>query len=257
MANLNLLGQRRRDEAAARRGCAPQIDRLDMRHVLAAEPRRQHHALVAALARIDFGFDRRRCRGQHDRNFGDMRAHHRHVAGVVMRALVLLVGLVVLFIDDDQSEIGIGQKQRRARAHHHRRLARRDRGPVALPGARGQFGMPLQRTHAETLGEAVEELPGQRDFRHQDQRLPAAADDLRNGFEIDFGLARAGDAVEQRDMKTAVRRQRAHRIDRGALRPRKIRGSRMTDRAPAAPARAASARSSACLHRPGRRSRRR
>ena len=98
----DLLGELRRDEAAARRRFAAQIDRLDMRHVLAAEPRRQHDALIAALARIDFGLDRRRCGGQHDRDFRDMRAHHRHVAGVVMRAFVLLVGLVVLFIDDDQ-----------------------------------------------------------------------------------------------------------------------------------------------------------
>ncbi len=37
-----------------------------------------------------------------------MRAHHRHVTGVIMRAVVLLVGLVVLFIDHDQPEIGIG-----------------------------------------------------------------------------------------------------------------------------------------------------
>ena len=177
--DLNLLGEPRRDEAAAHRRFAPQIDRLDMRHMLAAEPRRQHHALIAALARIDLGLDRRRRRRQHDRNFRDMRAHHRHVAGMIMRAFVLLVGLVVLFIDDDQAEIGIGQKQRRARADHDRRFARRDRGPVALPGARGQFGMPFQRPHAETPRKTVEELSGQRDLRHQDQRLPAAADDLR------------------------------------------------------------------------------
>ena len=152
-----------------------------------------------------------------------MRAHHRHVAGMIMRAFVLLVGLVVLFIDDDQAQIGVRQKQRGARAHHDRRFARRDRGPVALPGARGQFGMPFQRPHAETPREAIEELSGQRDLRHQDQRLLAAADDLGNGFEIDFGLARSGHAIEQRDMKTAVRRQRPHRVHRGALLARKIR----------------------------------
>ena len=137
-----------------------------------------------------------------------MRAHHRHVAGVVMRALVLLVGLVVLLIDDDQAEIGVGQKQRRARADHDLRFARRDRRPVARAGARRQFGMPFQRPHAEARGEAVEELAGQRDLRHQDQRLLAAPDDFGDRFEIDFGLAGAGDAVEQRDVKTAIGRQR-------------------------------------------------
>ncbi len=140
-----------------------------------------------------------------------------------MRAFVLLVGLVVLFIDDDQPEIGVGQKQRGARADHHGRFARRDRGPVALPCARRQFGMPFQRPHAETPGEAIEELAGQRDLRHQDQRLLAAPDDFRNGFEIDLGLARTGDAIEQCYVKAAVRRQRAHRIDRGALLAGKVR----------------------------------
>ena len=38
----DLFGEPRRDEAAARRRFAAQIDRLDMRHVLAAEARRQH-----------------------------------------------------------------------------------------------------------------------------------------------------------------------------------------------------------------------
>ena len=254
---LNLFGERRRDEAAARRRGAAQIDRLDMRHVLAAEARRQRDALIAALARVDFGFDRRRRGRQHDRNFGDMRAHHRHVAGVVMRAVILLVGLVVLFIDDDQAQIRIGQKQRRARADHDRRFAGRDRGPIALPRARRQFGMPFQRTHAETLGKTIEELSGQRDLRHQDQRLLAAPDDFRNRLEIDFGLARTGDAVEQRDMERAIGGERAHRINRRALLAGKIPAARRTDRARAAPAAAASPRRRACPHRPGRRPRRR
>src|ERR1700722_8831297 len=43
--DLDLSGEPRRNEAAAGRRFAAQIDRLDMRHVLAAEPRRQHHAL--------------------------------------------------------------------------------------------------------------------------------------------------------------------------------------------------------------------
>ena len=64
--------------------------------------------------------------------------------------------------------------------------------------------MPFQRTHAETLRKTVEELPSQRNLRHQDQRLLAAADDFRDGLEIDFGLARAGDAINQRHREAAV-----------------------------------------------------
>jgi hypothetical protein len=77
--------------------------------------------------------------------------------------------------------------------------------------------MPFQRPHAEALREAVEELSGQRDLRHQDQRLLAAANGFRNRLEVDFGLARAGDAIEQCDMKAAIGRKGPHRIHGGAL----------------------------------------
>ena len=37
-----------------------------------------------------------------------MAAHHGHVAGVIVHAVFLLVGGIVLLIDDDQAEIGVG-----------------------------------------------------------------------------------------------------------------------------------------------------
>src|SRR5438105_3999304 len=49
------LGKARRDEAAARRPFAAQIDGLDRRQLLAAEALRQVQAGVAAAPRIDFG----------------------------------------------------------------------------------------------------------------------------------------------------------------------------------------------------------
>ncbi len=146
-----------------------------------------------------------------------MAAHHRHVAGVVMHAVFLLVGGVVLFIDDDETEIGVGQKQRRARADHDGSLAAGDGAPGARAFARRQFRMPFRRPHPEARGEAVEELRGERDLRHQDQTLPAGADGVRHRLEIDLGLARAGDAVEQRHRIAAGSDRRFQRRRRGAL----------------------------------------
>ena len=133
-----------------------------------------------------------------------MAAHHRHVAGVVVHAVLLLVGGVVLFIDDDQSEIGIRQEQSRARADDDGHLAFGDSPPGARALARRQFGVPFRRSHAETRGEAIEELRGERDLRHQDEALPAASDRVGHRLEIHFGLAGAGDAVEQRHRITAL-----------------------------------------------------
>ena len=83
--------------------------------------------------------------------------------------------------------------------------------------------MPFRRPHAEALGETVEHLRGERDLRHQDQRLPAAADRFGHRFEIDRGLAGAGDAVEQRRGIAAGFDRRAQRIRRHLLRRRKFR----------------------------------
>lgn len=58
---------------------------------------------------------------------------------MIVRAFVLLVGLIVLLVDNDEPELGVRQKQRGARANHHRRIARRNRGPVARARARCQL----------------------------------------------------------------------------------------------------------------------
>ncbi len=220
---LHRLRQPRRDEAAARRALAPHVDRLDHRQMRAAEPLRQMKALVAAAPRVDFRFDRRRCRSQHHRDFRHAAAHHRHVAGVIMRAVLLLVGGVVLFIHDDQAEIGVRQKQRRARADHHRHFVGGDRGPGARARAGGKLRMPFRGPGAEALGEAVERLRGERDLRHQDQRLPLVPDVLRHRLEIDFRFARAGDAIEQRNRVAALIDRGAQSVGGGELAERKFR----------------------------------
>ena len=75
---------------------------------------------------------------------------------------------------------------------------------------------------------------GQRDFRQQDQHLLALLERRRHRLEIDFRLARSGDAVEQRDVEARrprhwraasmrplalVRHQLRHGIARDRARP--------------------------------------
>ena len=203
------LGEARRDEAPARRAFGAQIDRLDGRKTQAAEALRQMHSGVAATAGVDLGLDRRRRRHQHDRDIGSPRSHHGHVARVIARAVLLLVSGIVLLIDHDQPEIGIGQKQCRACADDHAQLAGRHRIPSARAQTLRQLRVPLGRPHAEALGKAVEELGGQGDLGDENQRLFSTADDLGDGLEIDLGLTRAGDAIEQRDAIAARGHRRA------------------------------------------------
>ncbi len=165
--------------------------------------RRQRDARVAALAGVDPAFDRRRRRGEHDREAADAGAHHRHVARIVEDAILLLVGGVVLLVDDDQAELPERQEQRRARAGDDAHAAFRDLPPDPFAHARRQVGMPFGRLGAEAVLEALEKGLGQRDFRQQDQHLLAAVERRGDRLEIDLGLARAGDAVEQRDAEAA------------------------------------------------------
>ena len=71
---------------------------------------------IAALRGIDAALDRRRRRDEDDGRFLDLAAHNGHVAGVVSDAVLLLIGALVFFIDDERCEIREGKKQRRARA---------------------------------------------------------------------------------------------------------------------------------------------
>ena len=114
----------RRQPLPLGRAVRAQVDRGEVRHRPRRKARPQHLAPVAALLRVDPRLDRRRRRGQHHRRALDPPAHHRHVAGVVGHAVVLLIGALVLFIHDDQPQIGEGQEQRRARAGNHLHLPR-------------------------------------------------------------------------------------------------------------------------------------
>ncbi len=84
--------------------------------------------------------------------------------------------------------------------------------------------MPFGGARAEPLLAAGEELAGERDLRHEHQRLLALGQSRRDRLEIDFGLARAGDAVEQGDSEAVAGvvhelacRHRLLRVKRGAL----------------------------------------
>ena len=82
------------------------------------------------------------------------------------------------------------------------RFANMQRPPGAAALGRAQVRMPGDRRAAEARLETLEEWLGERDLREQDERLAVLAQRLGDRLEIDLGLARSGDAVEQRDWPT-------------------------------------------------------
>ena len=82
--------------------------------------------------------------------------------------------------------------------------------------------MPHRRRVAKARAEAIYELRRQGNFRHQHQGLPPRSQRLGDGFEINFGLTRSGDAVEQRDAKPVLFHACPQRIGGNALVGRQI-----------------------------------
>ena len=162
-------------------------------------------------------FDRRRGGGQDHRKLADGAAYHGHIARLIVHAVVLLEAGIVLFVDDDEAEIGVRQEQRRARTDHDTRFARRGPTPEASALGGRQRRVPFDGQAAEARLEAAHELAGERDLGQHDQRLPALLDRACDGLEINLRLAGARDAIEQRDGEIVPVDRRDERVHRARL----------------------------------------
>ena len=173
---------------------------------------RQRHDAVAAGRGVVKGLHRRRRRAEHDHRAGLARAHHGDVARVIPRRLLLLVGAVVLLVDDDQAEAGDGREDRGAHAddHVHVAAAIRCHWSCRSPSDRPLWWMATRapkapRKSAATAGVSAisgtstsTPVPGAR-------TAPPGADNL--------GLAAARDAVQKNRLEVARSAQRPERLD--------------------------------------------
>ena len=149
----------------------------------------------------------------------------------------------MLLVDDDQPDVGHRREDRRARADADPRLAARAAAPTrrgARPGesARVQDGDRV----AEALDEARDDLRRQRDLGHEHDDAAAGRERRRRGLQVDLGLPRAGDAVQEQPRRRAPRpgSRRARRAGRPSGRPgRAARRARRPRRAAARGARRA------------------
>ncbi len=208
LAALEPLGQGRAQRARKQRvplGIAPQVHGAHRRHLPAADAPGEPHALVLAARGVGERFETRGRRPQHDRDPEQLGAPHRGVAAVVAQLLALLVGRLMLLVDDDELELWQRREHRRARAHHDiERPAAREL-PVATALADAQVGMEHAHAPAEAGAKRRHHLGPERDLGHQHQRLPARLARRVRGAQVDLGLAARGDAVEQQRGEAAAR----------------------------------------------------
>jgi hypothetical protein len=171
---------------------------------------------------VGVAFERRRGRAEQAHRAAKFRAHHGDVAAVVARRLILLVGRLVLLVHDDESKILHGRKNRRACPHDHPCLARREREPAVEPLTFAQVAVPHDRRMArgngrEAAAQARDRLRREGDLGHEENHAAARRKRLRDGAQVNLGLARAGHAVEQMRGKLLCGQARPDRGNGGAL----------------------------------------
>ena len=119
------------------------------------------------------------------------------VTGVVARVALVLVGRVVLLVDDDQAELLDGREHGRARPDRDPRLADAQPAPLVVALAVGERGVQQRDGVAEAGGEPRHGLRRQRDLGHEHDHALVALERPGRRAEIDLGLARTGHAVQQ------------------------------------------------------------
>ena len=229
--------QRRRQHRGLRAARARQpvhVEHAHRRQCAASHARGQREPRVAPLLGTLPGLQRRRGRPQDHRHALEPAAVDREVARRVARPLLLLVGRIVLLVDDDQPRPWQRREDRHARAQHEVGAAGQRQQPVAQPLRRRQPAVQAdQHPAGEARGEARLELRREVDLGHQHQRLPAGVQRLGGGAQVDLGLARPGDPVQQhRAGRQPLQHGERGRLFAGQRRQpgRRARGRRRRDR---------------------------
>ncbi len=118
----------------------------------------------------------------------------------------------MFLVDDDQRESGQFGEHRQACAEHDLRCAQLRLLPVMQTFALAQAAVQADQIHVgEAAAEIIFQLRRQIDLRHQQQHLPAALQYAMHQMHIHFGLAAAGDAVQQEAGIAAGLCDRIHR----------------------------------------------
>ena len=118
----------------------------------------------------------------------------------------------MLFIDDDQPQIAVRQKQRRPRPDHNIRVPLPNHPPATPPFRLRHAGMPFRGPLAKACFDPVQKLARQRDLWQQHQGLPPGPQASGDSLQINLGLARPGHTFQQgRAIGTARHSLRQHR----------------------------------------------
>ena len=121
-----------------------------------------------------------------------------HLLGRIPGALLRAVGVLLFLVQNDESQILTGGEDRRAGAHGDLCIAVFQPLPLVRPLAGSQGAVEQRHLIAEMGRQNTQKLGRQGDLRHQEHGTLARFQAIFDQFQIDGGLSRAGDAVQQR-----------------------------------------------------------
>ena len=138
----------------------------------------------------------------------------RHPAGVVARIGLVLVGSVVLLVDDDHPQVGHGGKDGRPGSHDDARLAGGDATVLGAPASGAETAVQHGHGAAEPRGEPRRDLRRECDLGNEHDRAATELERVLDQAQIDLGLARPRHAVDEDISPAALQHLDARRDGR-------------------------------------------
>ncbi len=155
--------------------------------------------LIPAPVGIDPAFNRGCGRGKNHRAVTELPAHHRHVPCIVEDTVFLLVGRIMLLIDDDESKILKRQEERRTRSRHDTDLACCHLPPQLFALFRRNVRMPFARLRSKAVFKPLQKTWPSGRFPAAGSAPACLVAALGHCLKIDFRLARACHTIQQRN----------------------------------------------------------
>ena len=173
----------------------------NIRQLAGVEPVRQREVMIAAGLGVITADDVRRRRAKQQQRIVLGAAELGHIARVVARRALGLIRVLLLLVDDEQTEILHRCKYRAARADDDARKTRADALPLVIALRERQTAVQDGDRVTEISRKRLDHLRRQRDLRHEQDRALPRCERLRDQVQVDKRLAAAGHAEEQRRLR--------------------------------------------------------
>ena len=177
------------------------VDDFDLGQGALFYPVGQFDERVFVLGGVEIGFKRGRGRAQDYHRAGHFGAHHSDITGVVTRYAFLLVGRILLFIDDDEGQIGHGSEHCGARADYHAGFSALDAVPLLGAFLVRERGVQNGDFFTENLMKIGSDGGGEADLRDQQDGRAAGFEHCPHSGQVDGRFAGSGDAVHEQACK--------------------------------------------------------